>query len=91
MMLMTFWFLLPGRVKGTFRLWNKEDEKMKRSLDEFARMLSVNNSKNLQRDYSIFGAIHMLSKEVAQLGMGIEGIIDDMWRYALERSFSKVL
>lgn len=89
MMLMTFWFLLPGRVKGTFHLWNKEDEKMKRSLDKFARMLSVNNSKNLQRDYSIFGAIHRLSKQVAQLGMGIEGIIDDMWRYALERSFFK--
>jgi len=84
MYVMTFWFLLPGSVKRTFRLWEKEEEKMKRSLDELARMLPPNSSKHLKRDYSIFGAIHVLSKEVAQLGMGIEGIIDDMWRYALE-------
>lgn len=89
MYIMTFWFLLPGRVKRTFRLWEKEEEKMKRSLNELTRILSTNNSKHLKRDYSIFGAIHVLSKKVAQLGMGIEGIIDDMWRYALERSFPK--
>jgi len=89
MYVMTFWFLLPGIVKGTFRLWEKEEERMKRSLDELARTFPSNNSKHLKRDYSIFGAIHVLSKEVAQLGMGIEGIIDDMWRYAIERSYSK--
>lgn len=89
MYVMTFWFLLPGRVKPTFRLWEKEEEKMKPSLNELARMLPPNSSKHLKKDYSIFGAIHVLSKEVARLGMGIEGIIDDMWRYALRRNFSK--
>ena len=89
MYVMTFWFLLPGRVKRTFRLWEKEEKKMKRSLNKLARMIPPDSSKHLKRDYSIFGAIHVLSKEVAQLGMGIEGIIDDMWRYALKRKFSK--
>ena len=89
MYIMTFWFLTPGRVKGTVRLWEKEDKKIKRSLNKLARMHPPNSSKHLKRDYSIFGAIHVLSKAVAQLGMGIEGIIDDMWRYALERRFTK--
>ena len=80
--IMTFWFLLPGRVQSTFRLWKKEEEKLKRSLKD----LSIDS---LKRDYSLFDAIHYLSKEMSTLGMGIEGIIDDMWRYALESSFSK--
>ena len=80
--IMTFWFLLPRRVQRTFRIWEKEEKKLKRSLKKLA-------IDDLKEEYSIFNAIHVLSKEVAQLGMGIEGIIDDMWRYAMERSFSK--
>lgn len=77
-MLMTFWFLLPGRVQGTLQKWEKEQEEMKSILKDFP----VDDTKD---DYSIFGAIHVLSKKIAQLGMGLEGIVDDMWRYATER------
>ena len=89
MYLMAFWFLLPGRVERTLRLWEKERKKSQRYLNELARMVPPGSPKYLKRDYSIFGAIHVLSKEVAQLGLGIEGIIDDMWRYAIKKTFAR--
>jgi hypothetical protein len=77
--LMNFWFLLPGTIRSTFLLWKKEEDELKGSF----RKLPIGT---LEREYSIFDAIHILSKEIAKLGMGIEGIIDDIWRYAFGKN-----
>lgn len=70
-----FWFLLPGYIKPTFKSWKKEEE-------EIREKLSIDN---LRRSTSIFDAIHHLSKGISILAQGMEGVIDDIWRYALER------
>lgn len=73
-----FWFLLPGYIEPTFRLWKKNEKKA----EDFLRKYPIDN---LRKDITIFDAIRDLSKGIAQLGMGLEGVIDDMWRYALEQ------
>jgi hypothetical protein len=75
--LMQFWFLLPGCIEPTFRLWKKDEKRVENTL----KKLSLGN---LYKDVSIFDAMHHLSIGIAKLGTGMEGVIDDMWRYALE-------
>lgn len=71
-----FWFLLPRSVETTLHLLKEYEEKTRDTL----RKASISD---LATNASIFEAIHILSSEMARLGIGIEGVINDIWRYAL--------
>ena len=80
--LMQFWFLLPGCIETTFRLWKKDE----RRTENMVKKLPLDD---LSKDVSIFDAMHHLSIGIAKLGTGTEGIIDDIWRYALDNSWKQ--
>lgn len=71
-----FWFLLPRSVETTLHLLKEYEEKTRDTL----RKASISD---LATNASIFEAMHILSSEMARLGIGIEGVINDIWRYAL--------
>ncbi|MCP8309380.1 MAG: restriction endonuclease [archaeon] len=73
-----FHFLAPGTVVRVIDIWQQEDAEINEAIK------SLPPSELTMAHYTIFDAIHNLSRDLALLGDGIEGIIDDMWRYVID-------